>query len=197
MYDDCSYNAYNDDGVIMSVKGAYSLCDDGCHKWPTMMEPSKKSVDQNDYKWTEMLESLRKDVEQLFRELKQEFAILKYGCRCNDMALMDNIFLMCCAIHNQRKVLARMDEVWNLEETCGYDFDIDLSQEEASVFRRLTEYTRQNQIPLDHNNGMGGDDHLILPYDDNVVEEHDVSHDVVKGRLLTHFKWADKYNEVF
>ena len=77
------------------------------------------------------------------------------------------------------------------------DFDSDLSQEEASVFRRLTEYTRQNKTPLDDNSGMGGDEHLILPYDDNVVEEHDVSHDIVKRRLITHFKWANRNKEVF
>ena len=50
--------------------------------------------------------------EKLFGELKQEFAILKYGSHFNDMALMDNIFLTCCAIHNQRKVLAGMNEMW-------------------------------------------------------------------------------------
>ena len=93
MYDDNSYDKYNDDGVMMSVKGAYNLCDNGYHKWSTMMEPTKRPVDQDDYNWTEMLESLRKDVEKLFGELKQEFAILKYGSRFNDMALMDNIFL--------------------------------------------------------------------------------------------------------
>ena len=62
-----------------------------------------------------MLESLRRDVECLFGELKQEFAVLKYGTRFNDLALMDNIFLTCCAIHNQRKTLAGLNEMWNLD----------------------------------------------------------------------------------
>jgi hypothetical protein len=53
-----------------------------------------------------MLESLRKDVECLLGELKQEYSILKYGSRFNYLALMDNIFLTCCATDNQRKVLA-------------------------------------------------------------------------------------------
>ena len=80
-----------------------------------MMEPSKRPADVDDYNWTEMLESLRKDVECLFGELKQEFALLKYGTRFTDLSLMDNIFLTCCAIHNQRKTLAGLNEMWNLD----------------------------------------------------------------------------------
>ena len=67
-----------------------------------MMAPSKREVDVQDYNWSEMLESLRKDIECLFGMMKQEFAILKYGSRFNSLELMDEIFLICCAIHNQR-----------------------------------------------------------------------------------------------
>jgi hypothetical protein len=38
--------------------------------------------------------------------MKQEFAIFKYGSRFNSLELMGNIFLTCCAIHNQRKIIA-------------------------------------------------------------------------------------------
>ena len=65
-----TYQLYNDEGILYTVEGAYNLCDNGYHKWSTMMEPSKRPADVDDYNWTEMLESLRKDVECLFGELK-------------------------------------------------------------------------------------------------------------------------------
>ena len=145
-----------------------------------MMEPTKHCDGREDeHNWTEMLESLRKDVECLFGELKQEFAILKYGSRFNDLTLMDSIFLTCCAIHNQRKTLAGMDEMDIIIKAV----DDDLSQVPASVFRRLEEYQRLQAIPEDDASAMGGGENLILPFDDNVVEEHDVSHDIVKKCL--------------
>jgi hypothetical protein len=194
MYDENKYNVYDVEGRTITVNGAYNLCDNGYHKWSTMMEPSKRPADQDDYNWTEMLESLRKDVEKLFGELKQEFAILKYGSRFNSLQLMDNIFLTCCAIHNQRKVIAGLDEMWNLDHVA---VDEDLCQDSAAVFRRQTEYDRLSSIAEEDSSGMGGGENLILPYDDNVLEEHDISHDIVKARLITHFKWANKKNEVF
>ena len=197
LYDANTYELYNDEGILYTVEGAYNLCDNGYHKWSTMMEPSKRPADVDDYNWTEMLESLRKDVECLFGELKQEFAVLKYGTRFNDLAVMDNIFLTCCAIHNHRKTLAGLNEMWNLDQIITQEIDDDLSQESTAVFRRLQEYERLEAIPQEDNNGMGGGENLILPFDDNVVEEHDMSHDVVKQRLITHFKWANKKNEVF
>ena len=125
LYDENSCQIYDDEGILYTVKGAHNLCDNGYHKWSTMMGPSKRPADENDYNWTEMLESLRKDVECLFGELKQEFGILKYGSRFNDLALMDNIFLTCCAIHNQRKVLAEMNEMWNVDDVITPDIDDD------------------------------------------------------------------------
>lgn len=66
LYDKNTYDVYDDEGKITTVNDAYNLCDNGYHKWSTMMEPSKRLADQDDNNWTEMLESLRKDVEKLF-----------------------------------------------------------------------------------------------------------------------------------
>jgi hypothetical protein len=71
---------------IHNVEGAYNLCDNGYHKWSMMMEPSKNPDGVDYHNSSEMLESLRKDVECLFGELKQEFGILKYGSRFNNLA---------------------------------------------------------------------------------------------------------------
>lgn len=196
LYDANRYELYDEDGNLYTVEGAYNLCDNGYHKWSTMMEPSKRPADADDYNWTEMLESLRKDVEKLFGEMKQEFAILKYGSRFNDLTLMDNIFLTCCAIHNQRKTLAGMDEMWNLDIIINA-VDDDLCQVPAAVFRRLEEYQRLEAIPDDDGSAMGGGENLILPFDDNILEEHDITHDIVKQRLITHFKKANEKGEVY
>lgn len=195
MYDESKYELYDKDGKLYSAKGAYNLCDNGYHKWSTMMEPSKRPADDDDYNWTEMLESLRKDVEKLFGELKQEFAILKYGSRFNSLTLMDDIFLTCCAIHNQRKKLAGLDEMWNLDII--EKGDKDLCQESASVFRRLSEHYRLQAIPDEDNGAMGGGENLVLPFDDNIAEEHDTTHDDVKGSLIMHFKKAYEKNEIY
>ena len=101
------YELYDKNGKLYSAKGAYNLCDNGYHKWSTMMEPSKRPADDDDYNWTEMLESLTKDVEKLFGELKQEFAILNYGSRFNSLTLMDDIFLACCAKEKSWQVWMR------------------------------------------------------------------------------------------
>ena len=104
-----AYQLYDAEGDLKNVQGGYCICDNGYLKWPTMMAPSKIAVDVQDYNWSEMLESLRKDIECLFGMMKQEFAILKYGSRFSSLELMDDIFLTCCAIHNQRKVIAGTD----------------------------------------------------------------------------------------
>jgi hypothetical protein len=119
---------------------------------------------------------------------------------------MDNIFLTCFAIHNQRKILAGLNEMWNLDIiNLRYgiephpefsEVDDDLPQETTAVFRRLQEYQRLDGIPQQDNSGFGGGENLILPFDDNAIEEHDISHDIVKQRLIMHFKWANNRNEV-
>ena len=65
------------------------------------------------------------------------------------------------------------------------------------MFRRQQEYERLEAIPQEDNIGMGGGENLILPFDDNVVAEDDMSHDVVKQRLITHCKWANKKTKYF
>ena len=62
---------------------------------------------------------------------------------------------------------------------------------------RSASQRQQESLLPNRSGGMGGGENLILPYDDNVLEEHDISHDIVKTRLITHFKWANEKNEVF
>jgi DDE superfamily endonuclease len=84
-YDVFQYQLYDGKGGKVTMNGAYALCDNGYHPWPCLMYPSKDSISDADTDWSEMLESLRKDIECLFGQMKQEFAILKYGSRFNSL----------------------------------------------------------------------------------------------------------------
>jgi Plant transposon protein len=139
VYKDHEYSLYDATGNSKVVKGGYCICDNGYLRWPTMMAPSKVAIGAPDYNWSEMLESLRKDIECLFGQMKQEFAILKYDSRFNSLELMDNIFLTCCAIRNQRKIIAGADLPWDCTEIVMEDDESDLSQSPAAIWRRLRE----------------------------------------------------------
>ena len=135
-----------------------------------------------------MVESLRKDVECLFGQMKQEFAILKYGSRFSSLELMDDIFLVCCALRNQRKVLRGLDQPWEERDIKGEEED--LSQTRAAVFRRLADRERQNEIP---EGGMGTGEHRRV----NMHNEHENSHDDLKNKLIAHFKVSCTKDDVF
>ena len=146
-----------------------------------MMAPSKRAADVQDYNWSEMLESLRKDIECLFGMMKQEFAILKYGRRFNSLEVMDEIFLTCCAIHNQRRVIAGTDMLWTSEER--YDDEGNLSQKPAAVWRRLSEQNRLETFLIDNESGgLGMGDYRVLQ--DEEPAEPILTYDAVKQLTL-------------
>jgi hypothetical protein len=188
LYGKYCYELYDKNGVLYKTYGAYALCDNGYHHWPTMMNPSKDAQDEDDYNWSEMLESLQKDVECLFGQMKQEFAILKYGCRFNSLELVDDIFLTCCAIHNQRKVIVGLDQVWSTDEILQ-DEESDLSQSDPAVFRRMSERSNRTE-----KSSMGPGDHQVLQED--VPCEHENSYDKVRQQLITHFKIMHKNDKL-
>jgi Plant transposon protein len=178
-YKDFRYSVYDKDGKRTVFSGAYALSDNGYHPWPSLMYPSKDAQSVADRDWREMSESLRKDIECLFGQLKQEFAILKYGSRFNSLELMDEIFLTCCAIHNQRKIIAGLDAPWCTEIIEGDDSD--LSQKEAAVFRRMHEEDRNLSM---RGGGVGSGEHVVVH--DNCTEKY----------FDKHFKVANRKGEV-
>jgi Plant transposon protein len=157
-----------------------------------MMEPSKRTKSTDDLNWSEMNESLRKDVECLFGILKQEFAILKYGCRFSDLSLVDDIFQTCCAIHNQRKIVSGSDQPWSIVELYPDDIDGDSARLRPDVFRRILESERFEEESI----GRGSEEHEII-HDDFVLPLHADSHATVKNRLINHFAVACRKNEIF
>jgi Plant transposon protein len=196
VYSEYEYLLYDADGYPNVVKGGYCICDNGYLKWPTMMAPSKGRADDPDWDWSEMLESLRKDIECLFGQMKQEFAILKYGSRFNSLELMDDIFLTCCAIHNQRKIISGADLPWSCTEITIDDDESDLSQSQAAIWRRLREQRRLNTLLADNGSGgLGAGEHSLLNEDSSA--ETVLSYNAIKQRLITHFNVANNKGEVF
>ena len=193
-YKDFRYSVYDKNGQRTVVRGAYALSDNGYHPWPSLMYPSKVAQSPEDSNWSEMLESLRKDIECLFGQMKQEFAILKYGSRFNSLELMDDIFLTCCTIHNQRKILAGLDAPWSMEEFID-SADSDLSQKEVAVFRRIHEQEKNQNLREHQSGGVGSGEHVVVQ-DNFTVLPGDVSHADLKNILITHFDVANRKGEV-
>ena len=193
-YKDFRYSVYDKNGQRIVVRGAYALSDNGYHPWPSLMYPSKVAQSPEDSNWSEMLESLRKDIECLFGQMKQEFAILKYGSRFNSLKLMDDIFLTCRTIHNQRKILAGLDAPWSMEEFID-SADSDLSQKEVAVFRRIHEQEKNQNLREHQSGGVGSGEHVVVQ-DNFTVLPGDVSHADLKNILITHFDVANRKGEV-
>ena len=186
-YKDFRFSVYDKDGKRIVVCGAYALSDNGYHPWPSLMYPSKVAKSQKDANWSEMAESLRKDIECLFGQMKQEFAILRYGSRFNSLELMDDIFLTCCAIHNQRKILAGLDARWSTDEFVD-EVDSDLSQKEVAVFLRIHEQERNQNMREERSSGVGPGE--LVVHDNCAVIPDGVSHAGFKNLLITHFDVA-------
>lgn len=184
-YDKNEYAIYSKDGELIYVSGAYFICDNGYHKWPTMMEPTKNSNGDGDvYDWSEMTESLRKDVECTFGILKQEFAILKYGTRFIDLQLVNYIFKTCCAIHNQRKIIKGTDLPWSVNELDGEEGE---DGELPDVFKRMAK--ENEELEREEREAAAAEEQL-----DPV--EVDPTHSTVKQQLITHFKIASQRGAV-
>jgi hypothetical protein len=150
------------------------------------MYPSKHSDNFDEQCWSEMVESLRKDIECLFGELKAAFSILKFGPRFRDLDVVDDIFLACCAMHNQRKRAAGLDKVWapaDLDED-----DPEEADENGNIQARLTALSSVGGL------GRGGGDHRVVVEGVDSLEA--LNHDQVKNRLVTHFKHAYEKGEV-
>ena len=60
----------------------------------------------------EWLESMRKDVECTFGILKGRFTILKTGVKLHGFELTNQIWLICCALHNMLLFADGLDEGW-------------------------------------------------------------------------------------
>jgi hypothetical protein len=194
-FKDIVFEVYDAQGDLYQMKGACTINDNGYLSWSCMMEPSKVSCSEAEKQWSEMVESLRKDVECFFGILKQMFGILKYGSRFQSQELMDDIFLTCCALYNQRFELAGNDECW--DEMWPADDNSDDSEIDSdslpSIFNRLrTEFVRDSEDF--RMSGIGAGDNLHVPDPPSHAEV--LTHDRKKAALITHFQFALSKHEV-
>jgi hypothetical protein len=97
-----SFELMKKDGTVIK-KGnndCYLICDNGYHKWTSMMAPYGLTSVREERLWSEGLESVRKDVECTFGALKARFRSLRYGVRLHSPHEIDSLWFCCCILHN-------------------------------------------------------------------------------------------------
>ena len=94
-----SYNIYTRDGVKV-IQGCYLLCDNGYLNWVILQCPSTTVTSLPLYNWSKRLESVRKDIECVFGRLKIRYSILKNRIRLHFKSVIDDVFRVCCILHN-------------------------------------------------------------------------------------------------
>ena len=81
--------------------GIYLICDGGYLRWPSLMCPYQgASKASREGYFSSNIESVRKDVECVFGILKTRWKILESGIRFRDIERVEQIFNVCCMLHN-------------------------------------------------------------------------------------------------
>ncbi|KAI2513254.1 Plant transposon protein [Fragilaria crotonensis] len=94
-------------------KGAYVIVDNGYLEWSTMVPPLRGSCNRSELRFSQWLESMRKDIACTFGILKgHSWQILKTGIRLHNTEVSDNIWLMCCALHNMLLNVDGLSKAW-------------------------------------------------------------------------------------
>ena len=86
--------------ITVKYKGVYVIVDNGYLQWSCTVPPFSVTSDMDEIRWSKWLESMRKDVECTFGILKGRWRILKLGIWLQGVESVDQILLMCCALHN-------------------------------------------------------------------------------------------------
>ena len=111
-YTQYSWDVVDSQGRTSSQKGLYLICDGGYLSWQTLIPPYKHQIEGSaEGKWSKHVESLRKDVECTFGILKKRFAILKNHCRIHSKEQIEDIFRICCILHNMNHDFDGLDNV--------------------------------------------------------------------------------------
>ena len=100
-YKDVSWKYYTYDGRVEKERGAYLICDNGYHRWPSSISPyaNADSASLEGY-FSTNLESVRKDVECTFGILKKRWRVLNNGFYYRDINTCEKIFVTCCCLNN-------------------------------------------------------------------------------------------------
>ena len=190
-YADIEYEIYSgvgDEKIVLH--DVHTINDNGYHYWRYMMEPSKYSSTDDEAAWSELLESLRKDIERLFGILKQMFAIIKYGSRLTEKVEVDNVFLACLAIYQQKKNLFQVfGRPWDLVYADMTEAAVDDEGAQHPINRMRMEATAF---------GVGLPAGMAVAHqnEDDVAADREMGHDQRKQALITHFKVMKSKREI-
>ena len=111
-YTDYTWEVMDSEGRQCPQKGLYLICDGGYHRWQTLMPPYKHQIEGSaEGKWSKHVESLRKDVECTFGILKKHYAILKNCLHLHSKEHIEDIFRVCCVLHNMNHDFDGYDKV--------------------------------------------------------------------------------------
>jgi hypothetical protein len=98
VFRDVEWNRYNHDGSVSRIKGLYLMSDNGYIKRPWTVCPIKRPEGDKAKFFTECAEAGRKSIECLFT-MKNVFACLT-NVRCHSLEAADDLFFVCCTLHN-------------------------------------------------------------------------------------------------
>jgi hypothetical protein len=112
--------------------GAYLICDGGYHRWRCLQAPIAHAYVYSEVRWSKWLESVRKDVECTFGIMKKRFSLLKYGYRFNKKSQCDNVFKVCCILHNMLLHEDHLDDKWDND-----DENDEMDEEELTHIRKF------------------------------------------------------------
>ena len=102
IYADMSFDVTCLDGSTRSVKGLWSICDNGLHKWTSCQQPEKRGRDQWVQRWSKRMESARKPgSENIFGRLKKRFPGLLRGLRVYKTEDITWLVKFACMLHNR------------------------------------------------------------------------------------------------
>jgi hypothetical protein len=140
IYKDVESTIYSKDGTEkVIVKGAHLICDGGYHKIPAMICPMSFRTDMKEVFWSEWVESVRKDVECTFGILKKRFTILKNPFQGHDLDLLDDVFVICCMLHNMLLIVDGGSYNWlrGIRVECEPDSDSEPEDDDQAAIKDI------------------------------------------------------------
>jgi hypothetical protein len=196
---DVIYYILDENGELTQCRGGYMLTDNGFHEEFCFVDPFSNRYGFDYIHWSEWLESIRKDVECTFGILKRRFRILKQRMEFHDRGFIDNIFKVCCILHNMILVSdgnmvdeMMSEEYWeqmdpdqeDIEDLAEVVVEDDGESKDEKAAQYVAAYGMITALPK---NGR----------ETNFIDYTYAGHRNIKGALLKSFKvYGDDYHVV-
>ena len=169
------------------MKGAYSICDGGYHRWPETICGYKYSGDLWEQRVSKRHESIRKDAEMTFGMMKQRFFILRNKILVKNEGQIDSIFKMCAILHN---MILRFDKRDNLGVLDSDWISADLELDDVRIRRGAHSATPSSSTAFDDEDRRTTEVPPELDELEDELEDEEESPDFHerRGALLKHFR---------